>query len=362
MGTIGLPSTIPNNYVGPPVNLVPLRRFPHQPTNIDKKYPVGQFVILGENPSTGSAGELWYLSRFSSGLPVWEQISIAAGSPGIDTITTDDGAPAVEPDVNGNVNVTGDGTFIETTGQGPGSTVVIQPISPYIINVNVDANTGPGTDPVPPDASGVITVTGGQVAAGTTVNAIRTASLAPNTYTIQAQISSAQSSSTIGSNGISHYSNLDFSVDSNGFVQLNPSFPAFSAGVSSPILDVTGDGTSYTIIFDSEVFDLGNNYNPATGVFTAPVAGIYQFSTYVSLLQIDAAMTRGVILINSSPVTDNDFGATRNVANTVGYNGSVILSLAASATVRVSVQVDNSTKTADINNNSFFCGALLRRT
>jgi hypothetical protein len=79
MGTIGIPSSIPNSYKGPPVNLVPIRSFPHQPTTIDKKFPVGQFVILGTNPTTGSEGELWYLSKFQSGLPVWEQVAIGAG-------------------------------------------------------------------------------------------------------------------------------------------------------------------------------------------------------------------------------------------------------------------------------------------
>lgn len=124
MGTFGLPSSIPNKYFGPPVNLVPLRPFPHRPTTTDKKFPVGQFVILQENPTTGVAGELWFLSKFTAGVPQWEQIAIGSGSPGIDTITTDSGAPAVEPDVNGNVNVLG-GTGIDVTGTGPGSTLTV---------------------------------------------------------------------------------------------------------------------------------------------------------------------------------------------------------------------------------------------
>ena len=49
-------------------------------------------------------------------------------------------------------------------------------------NIQVDTFTAPGTNPVVPLAS-VITVTGGQVAAGTTANVIRTASLAANTFT-----------------------------------------------------------------------------------------------------------------------------------------------------------------------------------
>jgi hypothetical protein len=87
--------------------------------------------------------------------------------------------------------------------------------------IGVDAFTGPGTNPVVPTAGGVITATGGQVAAGTTANVIQTNSLAANTFTIQIQRSAAVGSSTIGSNGVSHFDSAAFDVDSNGFVQLN---------------------------------------------------------------------------------------------------------------------------------------------
>lgn len=86
--------------------------------------------------------------------------------------------------------------------------------------VGVDANTAPGTNPVLADASGLITVTGGQVAAGTTTNVIRTDSLAANKYTIEVQRSQAVASSTIGDNGVSHFNSSDFTVDANGFVSL----------------------------------------------------------------------------------------------------------------------------------------------
>ncbi len=82
----------------------------------------------------------------------------------------------------------------------------------------VDAATAPGTNPVLPSAGGVVAVTGGQVAAGTTTNVIRTDSLAANTYTIQIQRSQAVVAPTVGDNGVSHFNSAQFSVDSNGFV------------------------------------------------------------------------------------------------------------------------------------------------
>lgn len=87
-------------------------------------------------------------------------------------------------------------------------------------SIDVDAHTAPGTDPVLPNGSNIITVTGGQVAAGTTANVIQTNSLAANTYTIQIQRASAQAATTIGANGVAHFKSSDFNVDANGFVSL----------------------------------------------------------------------------------------------------------------------------------------------
>ncbi len=91
-----------------------------------------------------------------------------------------------------------------------------------IDSIQVDAFTGPGTNPVAPTGAGLITVTGAQVAAGTIgANVIRTNSLAASTYTIQIQRSTTNATSDSTKNGVSHYDSTSFAVDSNGFVQLN---------------------------------------------------------------------------------------------------------------------------------------------
>ena len=90
-----------------------------------------------------------------------------------------------------------------------------------IDSINVDANTPPGTDPVVPDAAGLLTITGGQVAAGGVgANVIRTDSLAVNTFTIEIQRSTAVASTASLNNGVSHFDSADFTVDANGFVSL----------------------------------------------------------------------------------------------------------------------------------------------
>ena len=52
-----------------------------------------------------------------------------------------------------------------------------------------------------------------------------------------------------------------------------PTRPAFHARhTTGSTVGVTG-----TIVFDTEDFDIGSNYNTSNGRFTAPVDGIYYF-------------------------------------------------------------------------------------
>lgn len=46
----------------------------------------------------------------------------------------------------------------------------------------------------------------------------------------------------------------------------------------------TADGGLYTVVYDTELFDISNNYNNATGVFTAPVTGYYQISSSAKIV------------------------------------------------------------------------------
>ncbi len=87
-------------------------------------------------------------------------------------------------------------------------------------NIDVDAHTAPGTDPVVPSGGNII-MTGAQVASGTIgTNVIRTDSLAANTVTIEIQRSASVAAGDMTKNGVSHFNSSQFSVDASGFVTL----------------------------------------------------------------------------------------------------------------------------------------------
>ncbi len=151
----------------------------------------------------------------TTGTPLTNTLTISPTG-AITTLYTENTGTATP--MAGNLNVLGSGG-ITTTGSG--NTITISPTTGTLFTGNtVDAHTAPGTNPVVPNGSGLITVTGGQVAAGTTANVIRTDSLAANTYTVEIQRSQAVASTTIGDNGVSHFNSAQFTVDGNGFVSI----------------------------------------------------------------------------------------------------------------------------------------------
>lgn len=147
---------------------------------------------------------------------------------------------------------------------------------------------------------------------------------------------------------------------------INTGQPFFLATNSGALTDVTGDGTVYTIAFDSEVADVGGNYNNGSYTFTAPVTGVYLFNLRLTLSGLAAAHTQGSILLTSTGGAEHlfnaNYGAIRDVNNNLRLNGSAILYLSATNTVVAQVAVYNGTKVVDISgtaHTNYFSGVLL---
>lgn len=144
-------------------------------------------------------------------------------------------------------------------------------------------------------------------------------------------------------------------------VPLQPSFGAYQNG---DVSNVTGDSTNYTIIFGNELFDRASNYDNTTGVFTAPVTGIYQFSCMVLYLSVIAAGQCLLQLVTTARPYTFGAGGTSLVGN-VPLGFSVAVPMTAGDAAHVVAQVGNMTKVVGIYGTSsgdvrtYFSGVLL---
>jgi hypothetical protein len=144
-----------------------------------------------------------------------------------------------------------------------------------------------------------------------------------------------------------------------GVTRTLPLQPRFFAYASASVANVTGDATTYTIIYDTEVEDQGGNYDNTTVIFTVPEAGVYQLSASISLDNLTVshnsqigsflctgslacAFVEGIRFVECNPGAD--------MSNTFTWNqtGSVDVPLQSGDTVEVSTRVGGSTKTVGV--------------
>lgn len=152
-----------------------------------------------------------------------------------------------------------------------------------------------------------------------------------------------------GTGGTALFNNSTTNIDSTGRYT-NSVQPCFQAYLAADATNVTGDGTAYTVLFDSESFDNNSNFNTSTGTFTAPVTGKY--------LLCGAIYTSGYAVgHNRLEVKLEATGTTYYIANyknpfaltTLACSFCSIISLSSTNTVTISLNVGASTKVIDVN-------------
>lgn len=99
--------------------------------------------------------------------------------------------------------------------------------------------------------------------------------------------------------GSSLASNIDLKIHNTGEV-LKPKTPAFFSYLYSTQSNVTGNGTVYKIICNTENFDQGGNYNTTTGEFISPHSYKYLFICSVTFTGILSATLGEIRLVTSN--------------------------------------------------------------
>lgn len=189
MSDTGISPKNPSKYLGPTVYLSSIVSRNREPTGADyrqpetgKLYPIGSYWIISKDPTNGTEGDLWYLSRITANVAFWLQVS--SGSSGA------------------------------------------------VLDILVEAVTSPGVNPVNP-VLGEIDFNGLAVAAHSVPVQTRSRSL--GAMNLEVQYSSAVAATDPTQSGLAHFNSSQFSVDANGFVGL------VGSGTNPALQTLTGD-------------------------------------------------------------------------------------------------------------------------
>jgi hypothetical protein len=117
-------------------------------------------------------------------------------------------------------------------------------------------------------------------------------------------------------NGTSLINHVGPQVTSDGYLKNNKQ-PAFFAQSNVNFSNISGDGSAYTLAFNSTLFNHSSSFNTTTHTFTAPIAGTYSF--YVVCDRINkGTSTSEVLYIECTRPTlgDINFHSNSDMTNT----------------------------------------------
>lgn len=127
------------------------------------------------------------------------------------------------------------------------------------------------------------------------------------------------------------------------------STPYLYATLATPVANVTGDGTSYTAVWDTSTIISGIQYNTSTGTITCSIAGEYLIIANIYVSGLTTLHTAGTATMTATLGTFQaaDFRPSSGKTNTnvMTFTPCVFpLKMAAGDTATISFNVSNGTK------------------
>lgn len=191
--------------------------------------------------------------------------------------------------------------------------------SPTITNATLSADTITGFTTSNSGTIYGMSVTGGLLASAAIAGQVVTASLATGIQTVQVSKNPYK-----------------FSVYRNAAYTTSGGWP----------------GTT-VLVFDTKLYDTGNNFSTSTGLFTAPIAGFYQFNVYASA-NLSSGVGHGINLVkNGAALGFGTGGATGSTTFNYSDATAEILQLSANDTIGVNFYASANGGAVGINLNRF---------
>lgn len=307
--TFGVPRLNPTEYARQNFDLVPTVTHSREPLTTDVNFQVQTIWRVGPNPSTGNTGDQWILvdktGVQSAQTATWRQFAFSVGGGNVNSVSGDDGLVVIPN--SGDIGFTGQTVPAATNAHGP-------------------------------------------------VAFIRDSA---SVESLQVQVASAAGSSILANAGLASFDETVFAVDADGFVTA-PGVPPASNGyfrIATGVPNVTGDNTTYTILYDSTPFHNGTDitYNGTTGEFTVNTAGIYHIDCFTCIQNFNNGVPDGTVFTNTffNVETGHSIGSSfdnsgahfcPDSGGSVSYMISGLLEANAMDTFRATIQVAGGTK------------------
>jgi C1q domain len=157
--------------------------------------------------------------------------------------------------------------------------------------------------------------------------------------------------------GVNITAGTGISLSSSGVINATgsgaPVLCAFEATLGGALLNATGDGTLVNITCNNAPVNIGSAYSTSTGLFTAPLNGIYLFIGDIFLGNLSNSHTQYLMYWVAAGTTymiaqGNPANERSSASNQLTRRGSLLIQLSAGDTVQIQCEVDGSSKTATI--------------